>query len=344
MRLSVIFCREEEEALTKPTPILVTTLSYDTSTYNDSTNLSDSNEDDIDIVYVEEEQVTKLESTPPMISLSDEEESPPTMKSMKKKAIVTQTLVTKIPIVLQETSTDHEDCCSDEHLEEKEEEIVEQSEDDCQIIDKEIEIEIEFSKEEEEEYQDVFEEEIHPKSSDNPEDADFRLQYPWTRSDTFDVIPVSQSSQIAVPVKPKRGIVSPLQSQRHPTERDDTIGDIVQSEKTPLQRLPAENTEQFSDHSTFSQVSSNRSSSFDYEVQYIMPQLTENDTSLQTEVESSEAAATNDESTPCEEEKVSNTELGEGGGRSFQFERAEVTVTVSEASNSGDEDDMTTPS
>ena len=296
-------------------------------------------------MYAEEELVTKLESTPPMISLSDEEESPPTMKSMKKKAIVTQTLVTKIPIVLQETSTDHEDC-SDEHLEKKvEDTIVEQSEDDCQIVDNEIKMEAEFSKEEEEEeYQDVFEEEIRPKSGDNPDDADFRLQYPWTRSDTFDVIPVSQSSQIAVPVKPKRGIVSPLQSQRHPTERDDTIGDIAQSEKTPLQRLPAENTEQFSDHSTFSQVSSNRSSSFDYEVQYIMPQLTENDTSLQTEVESSEAAGTNDESTPCEEEKVSNTELGEGGGKSFQFGKAEVTVTVSEASNSGDEDDMTTPS
>ncbi|XP_063681577.1 uncharacterized protein LOC134816589 [Bolinopsis microptera] len=327
----------EENTLMKPTPILVTTLSYDTSTYNDSTNLSDYNEEEIEDIFAEEGLVTKLESTPPMTSPA-EETSPPTIKSMKKKGIVTQTLVTKIPIVLQETSSDED---QREEIEKREE--IEERKEIEEGIERDVELELE-----EEEAADVFDETSLPKMNEATKEneaasTDFKLQYPWTRSDTFDVIPVAQSSQIAVPVKPKRGVVSPLQSQRHPTERDDTITDIAQTDKAPLQRFPTENTEQSSDHSTFSQVSSNRSSSFDYEVQYIVPQVSEADSSVKTEeTESVIKTIYNDKSSKSTDDETLS-KITKVGGRNFNFENVEVTVKVSEASNSENEDDIITP-
>ena len=336
-----IFFREveaEENTLMKPTPILVTTLSYDTSTYNDSTNLSDYNEEEIEDVFAEEGLVTKLESTPPMTSSPAEETSPPTIKSMKKKGIVTQTLVTKIPIVLQETSSDE-----DQREEMKRREEIEERKEIEEGTERDVELELEA-----EEAADVFDESSLPKINEATKDnetasTDFKLQYPWTRSDTFDVIPVAQSSQIAVPVKPKRGVVSPLQSQRHPTERDDTITDIAQIDKTPLQRFPTENTEQSSDHSTFSQVSSNRSSSFDYEVQYIVPQVSEADSSVKTEETESVIKTIDNDTSSKSTEDETLSKITKVGGKNFNFENIEVTVKVSEASNSENEDDIITP-
>ena len=359
----------------KPTPILVTTLSYDTSTYNDSTNQSDYNDEDIGEVYAEEELVSKLQNTPPMISLPTEVTTPPTIKSMKKKGVVTQTLIAKIPIVLQNNSDDEvQDQREDhgqseekievepgEYVEDEQHQHIEVEKSQNPDLEQQDNIEIEQSEKVEveksenvedaqeselEESEDVFDETSLSKSNEAIKEAaagsgDFRLQYPWTRSDTFDVIPVSQSSHIAVPVKPKRGVVSPLQSQRHPTERDDTMGDITQIEKAPLQRLPAENTEHFSDQSSFSQVSSNRSSSFDYEVQYIMPQLSTGDPLIKTEEEeTTEKISSTDKDTSSYRtmQDETNSEMNEDG-KNCNLDNSEITVRVSEASNSENEDE-----
>lgn len=191
------------------------------------------------------------------------------------------------------------------------------------------------------EVEDFFDENSLQKTGDENKSTkgspDIKFQFPWTRSDTFDVIPLSQSSQISVPVKPKRGVVSPLQSQRHPTERDDTLGDITQSEKAPLERNVAESAEHYSDTSTFSQVSSNISSSFDYEVQYITPQLS------QDKKDSTELGDDDDKTDIVEDvsnalQEKSNTGNNAGGSSSGVL----VTVKVSKPSNSEGEEEIST--
>lgn len=211
-------------------------------------NITDSHSNMSNVTVIEQQQ-------------SEEEGSSNMDKSEKRRGVVSQVFVNKMPIVLKETSVN-----SVADSEERDEFIVTP---------------------------------LQRKSS-----KDFLLKnkdenlanFNWSRSDTFDVIPISQSSVIAVPVKPKRGVISPLQTQRYPTERDDTVTslsrpDVVLHRITSPPRgdhhhqlgIHHKPTESCSEHSTFSQESccsssgGEGSSSFDYEVQYITPQLSDPD-------------------------------------------------------------------
>ena len=173
------------------------------------------------------------------ITLTDAEEmrSTTSVKSEKTRDVVSKMMVNKIPIVLKEASVDSTDD------EERDEFIVTPLK-------------------------------RKPKTlkDDMPSNNDENLaNFNWTRSDTFDVIPISQSSLISVPVKPKRGVNTPLHTLRHPTERDDT----VTSQKAQTHITVTNGS--FSEHSTFSQesCSSREGSICDYEVQYITPQLSD---------------------------------------------------------------------
>ena len=175
-------------------------------------------------------------------------------RSDRKRDVVRSSMVIKIPIILHNPSSDEED--EEDEKEEKETSILN------------VEMTTPKLPKPDLNSSELAEEE---QLTNPPETGltHFDLSYPWARSDTFDQVKDTETTEEPGTCSEPHGgvseetiMTSPLTSLRHPTERGET-GDTVDSSTDNGTEGP----------SSFSLADSNISQSFENDVQYIVPQV-----------------------------------------------------------------------